>query len=48
MEGYDDIVTLKIFKKLALTFTKRLRHANKKIAELSYMAKSKKAEAQQS
>jgi CRP-like cAMP-binding protein len=42
MEGYDDIVTLKIFKKMAYIFSKRLRHADTKIRELSLYANEKK------
>lgn len=35
MEGYDDMITLKIFKKLAFVFSKRLRDASIKIKELT-------------
>jgi CRP-like cAMP-binding protein/CheY-like chemotaxis protein len=35
MDGYDDIITLKLFKKLAHIFSERLRNADKKIKELA-------------
>ncbi|KJU82503.1 Cyclic nucleotide-binding domain protein [Candidatus Magnetobacterium bavaricum] len=35
MDGYDDIVTLKLFKKLAYVFSDRLRNADQKIRELA-------------
>ncbi|MEO5357689.1 MAG: cyclic nucleotide-binding domain-containing protein [Nitrospirae bacterium YQR-1] len=34
MEGYDDIITLKLFKKLAHVFSRRLRGATAKIKEM--------------
>jgi CheY-like chemotaxis protein len=34
MDGYDDVITLKLFKKLGFIFLDRLRSANKKIKEL--------------
>ncbi|MBF0472687.1 MAG: cyclic nucleotide-binding domain-containing protein [Nitrospirae bacterium] len=34
MDGYDDIITLKLFKKLGFIFLDRLRNADKKIKEL--------------
>ncbi|MEO5361080.1 MAG: cyclic nucleotide-binding domain-containing protein [Nitrospirota bacterium] len=34
MEGYDDIVTLKLFKKLTHIFSRRLRGANAKIKQM--------------
>ncbi|MBF0555560.1 MAG: cyclic nucleotide-binding domain-containing protein [Nitrospirae bacterium] len=34
MEGYDDIVTLKLFKKLTHIFSRRLRGANTKIRQM--------------
>lgn len=34
MDGYDDIITLKLFKKLGFIFIDRLRSADKKIKEL--------------
>ncbi|MCI4626944.1 MAG: cyclic nucleotide-binding domain-containing protein [Candidatus Magnetoovum sp. WYHC-5] len=44
MEGYDDIVTLKLFKKMALIFTQRLRKADAKIMELSQQARIKRTD----
>ncbi len=35
MDGYDDIITLKLFKKLVYIFSERLRSADHKIRELS-------------
>jgi CRP-like cAMP-binding protein len=35
MEGYDDLLTLKLFKKLAFIFTERLRVADTKIKDLA-------------
>ncbi|MBF0566357.1 MAG: cyclic nucleotide-binding domain-containing protein [Nitrospirae bacterium] len=44
MEGYDDIITLKIFKKLTQVFSRRLRGANNKIKELAIFAQAKKSD----
>lgn len=44
MEGYDDIVTLKLFKKLTHIFSRRLRGANAKIKQM--MADQAKAREQ--
>ncbi|MBF0457247.1 MAG: cyclic nucleotide-binding domain-containing protein [Nitrospirae bacterium] len=44
MEGYDDIVTLKLFKKLTHIFSRRLRGANAKIKQM--MAEQAKSTAQ--
>ena len=47
MEGYDDIITLKLFKKMAYIFSKRIRHADTRIRELSLSASIKKKESPQ-
>ncbi|KJU85995.1 Cyclic nucleotide-binding domain protein [Candidatus Magnetobacterium bavaricum] len=44
MEGYDDILTLKLFKKLTQVFSRRLRGANNKIKELAIFAQNKKTD----
>ncbi|MBF0607182.1 MAG: cyclic nucleotide-binding domain-containing protein [Candidatus Magnetobacterium sp. LHC-1] len=41
MDGYDDIVTLKLFKKLAYVFSDRLRNADQKIRELALYSYAK-------
>ncbi|MBF0342734.1 MAG: cyclic nucleotide-binding domain-containing protein [Nitrospirae bacterium] len=41
MDGYDDIITLKLFKKLAYVFSDRLRNADKKIKEMALYSYSK-------
>ncbi|MBF0520872.1 MAG: cyclic nucleotide-binding domain-containing protein [Nitrospirae bacterium] len=41
MDGYDDIVTLKVFKKLAYVFSERLRKADSKIKELALYSYSR-------
>jgi CRP-like cAMP-binding protein len=46
MEGYDDIITLKLFKKMAYIFSKRIRQADTKIRELSLHANIKKKDSQ--
>jgi hypothetical protein len=38
MDGYDDIITLKLFKKLVYIFSDRLRNADMKIEQLARLS----------